>query len=172
MTKTLSECPYCKRPADERGGINHVGGCTALQDVPMNRLQYDILRGNLSLAEEGLASYAQQIIALEDAGLALQNENERLQQEVARIEGFRRGAELKLASLQERASHEPFEQLDAGKTKLAIALLERFRDGRWQTANGTHESLLGPRNQLLEEGDWFDHAAKVLRASLKSGEAQ
>jgi len=32
MTKKLSECPYCKRPADENGSIFHVGGCTALQD--------------------------------------------------------------------------------------------------------------------------------------------
>jgi len=68
LTKKLSECPYCKRPADEHGGINHVGGCTGLQDVPMNRLQYDILqaeitqlRGNLSLAEEGLAAATQEI---------------------------------------------------------------------------------------------------------------
>jgi hypothetical protein len=55
------ECPYCKRSVDEHGGINHVGGCTGLQDIPMNRLQYDILRGNLSLAEEGLASYALEV---------------------------------------------------------------------------------------------------------------
>lgn len=47
MTKKLSECPYCKRPADERGGINHVGGCTGLQTVSMNRLQYDGLQDEI-----------------------------------------------------------------------------------------------------------------------------
>jgi hypothetical protein len=40
MTKKLSECPYCKRPSDGIG-INHVGGCAGLQDVVLNRLQYD-----------------------------------------------------------------------------------------------------------------------------------
>ncbi len=71
MAKKLSECPYCKRPADERGGINHVGGCTGLQEIFLNRLQYDglqteitHLRGNLSLAEEGLASAMQEIKTL------------------------------------------------------------------------------------------------------------
>jgi len=56
--------------------------------------------------------------------------------------------------------------LDAGKTKLAITMLERFRDGRLMTAQDTHESLLGPRDQLLQEADWFDHAANVLKRSL------
>jgi hypothetical protein len=48
MTNTLSECPYCKRPADERGNIFHVGGCTALQAMDMNRLQYDVLQAELA----------------------------------------------------------------------------------------------------------------------------
>lgn len=66
------------------------------------------------------------------------------------------------------SSPEPGEHLDSGKTKLAIVMLDRFRDGRIQTAGGTHTSLLGPREQLLEEADWFDHAAKVLRSTLQS----
>jgi len=55
MTKKLSECPYCKRPADEHGGINHVGGCTGLQDVPMNRLQYDIRQAEIERLREFIA---------------------------------------------------------------------------------------------------------------------
>jgi len=62
--------------------------------------------------------------------------------------------------------HETPPALDAGKTKLAITMLERFRDGGLMTAQDTHESLLGPRDQLLQEADWFDHAAKVLKRSL------
>lgn len=67
-----------------------------------------------------------------------------------------------------RPTIETFEQHDAGTTKLAISMLERFRDGRLQTAEGTHTSLLGPRDQLLQEADWFDHAVKVLRSTLKA----
>jgi len=66
----------------------------------------------------------------------------------------------------DRPAPETPPDLDAGKTKLAITMLERFRDGRLMTAQDTHESLLGPRDQLLQEADWFDHAAKVLKRSL------
>ena len=59
---------------------------------------------------------------------------------------------------------------NAGATKLAITMLERFRDGRIATAAGTHETLLGPRDQLLQEADWFDHAVKVLRSTLTDGQ--
>lgn len=47
------ECPYCKRPADEEGGIWHVSGCAGLEKVEMNRLQYDALvaRGGLKTSE-------------------------------------------------------------------------------------------------------------------------
>lgn len=69
-----------------------------------------------------------------------------------------------------RSAVKASEPLDDGKTKLAIVMLERFRDGRLQTAQGTHETLLGPRDQLLQEADWFDHAVKVLRATLKTSD--
>lgn len=39
----LTSCPYCDRPADSEGGINHVGGCIGLETVRLNRLQYDAL---------------------------------------------------------------------------------------------------------------------------------
>lgn len=42
-TTPLTECPYCKRPSDSEGGINHVGGCTALEDAGLNRLQLYML---------------------------------------------------------------------------------------------------------------------------------
>ncbi len=71
MTKTLSECPYCNRPACEDGSILHATPCAGLETVDLNRLQFDNfmrayeenaqLRGNLSLAEEGLASAMQEI---------------------------------------------------------------------------------------------------------------
>lgn len=47
MTKKQTECPYCQRPADDAGSIFHVGGCTALQEIPMNRLQYDLLQAEI-----------------------------------------------------------------------------------------------------------------------------
>jgi hypothetical protein len=36
---TLKRCPYCERPADDAGGINHVGGCAGLENAGLNRLQ-------------------------------------------------------------------------------------------------------------------------------------
>lgn len=39
----MSECPYCKRPADRQGGILHEAGCAGLETVEINRLQFDAL---------------------------------------------------------------------------------------------------------------------------------
>lgn len=39
----LTECPYCKRPADSDGSIWHAGGCAGLEKVDINRLEYERL---------------------------------------------------------------------------------------------------------------------------------
>lgn len=39
----LTKCPYCERPADSEGGINHQGGCIGLEKIDLNRLQYNAL---------------------------------------------------------------------------------------------------------------------------------
>lgn len=39
----LTKCPYCERPADRDGGINHVPGCRGLERVCINQLEYDRL---------------------------------------------------------------------------------------------------------------------------------
>ena len=46
--ETLKECPWCKRPSDSEGGINHVGGCAGLENAGLNRLQiYMLLKHSL-----------------------------------------------------------------------------------------------------------------------------
>jgi hypothetical protein len=36
-------CPYCGRTADKDGATYHGPGCAGLEEVTMNRLQYDAL---------------------------------------------------------------------------------------------------------------------------------
>ncbi|SRR6266404_2541268 len=41
------KCPYCGRLADAKGGINHVAACIGLDNIAINRLQYDVLIASL-----------------------------------------------------------------------------------------------------------------------------
>lgn len=36
----FSRCPYCERPADSDGCINHIGGCFGLESADLNQLQH------------------------------------------------------------------------------------------------------------------------------------
>lgn len=47
----LTKCPYCERPADSEGGINHRGGCIGLEKIDLNRLQYNALVSRAFAAE-------------------------------------------------------------------------------------------------------------------------
>jgi hypothetical protein len=40
---SLAICPYCNQVAHKEGFIAHMYGCEGLQDVLLNRLQYDAI---------------------------------------------------------------------------------------------------------------------------------
>jgi len=62
---------------------------------------------------------------------------------------------------------------DPCRVALAIGLLETFRDGRINSLNSTHESILGSRAQLESERDVFGYAIDALRTlNRRYGAAQ
>lgn len=55
----LAQCPYCKRPTGDDGCIVHEGGCAGLENVVLNRLQYDLL---VSRGAETKASHERRVV--------------------------------------------------------------------------------------------------------------
>jgi hypothetical protein len=63
----ISQCPFCNRPCDERGGIYHEPHCEGLQDAGLNKLQRYMLE-HKTAQPPGASALAKRTSMVECAG--------------------------------------------------------------------------------------------------------